>query len=109
MTRAICTSCGTSFWRNPTDTWKTLCVTCWRSTRARTDNEADRLHIQLDRALTEAAMLRRQVARLEARAGIPPEMLARLIRLAHPDKHQGSKAANEATQWLLSQRKEARP
>jgi hypothetical protein len=53
-------------------------------------------------------MLRRQVARLEARAGIPPEMLARLVRLCHPDRHQGSNAATEATQWLLSQRKEAR-
>ena len=85
-----------------------MCVTCWRTTKARTDSEADRLHVQLDRALTEAAILRRQVARLEARAGIPPEILSRLVRLCHPDKHQGSKAATEATQWLLAQRKEAR-
>ena len=36
-----------------------------------------------------------------------PEMLARLIRLAHPDRHQGSEAANIATAWLLAQRKGA--
>jgi hypothetical protein len=31
-------------------------------------------------------------------------MLARLIRLCHPDKHGNSEAANTATQWLLAQR-----
>jgi len=31
-------------------------------------------------------------------------MLSRLIRLCHPDKHNGSEAANTATQWLLAQR-----
>lgn len=109
MTRqlAICTACGTSFSRNPVEPWKNLCLACWRTSKARAGNQADRLHIQLDRALTEAATLRRQVARLEARAGIPPEVLARLIRLCHPDRHQGSEAATKATQWLLSRRKEA--
>ena len=105
--RTTCASCGSTFWRNPAEPWKTLCITCWRTSKARADNQADRLHIQLDRALTEATMLRRQVARLEARAGIPSEVLARLIRLCHPDRHQGSEAATKATQWLLSQRKEA--
>lgn len=38
-------------------------------------------------------------------ASMPPEMLNRLIRLAHPDKHGNSTAANEATAWLLAQRK----
>lgn len=35
-------------------------------------------------------------------APIPPEMLRRLIQLCHPDKHQGSEAANAATRWLLA-------
>lgn len=33
---------------------------------------------------------------------IPPEMLRRLIQLCHPDKHQGSEAANIATRYLLA-------
>lgn len=28
------------------------------------------------------------------------EMLPKLIRLAHPDKHNGSKASTEVSQWL---------
>ena len=35
---------------------------------------------------------------------IPADVLARLIRLCHPDRHNGSATANEATQWLLEQR-----
>ena len=35
---------------------------------------------------------------------IPPDMLARLIRLCHPDKNQNSKASTMASTWLLSQR-----
>jgi len=38
------------------------------------------------------------------RAEIPPNMLDRLIRLAHPDRHGNSDSATQATAWLLSQR-----
>jgi len=39
-------------------------------------------------------------------AGLWPHgMLDRLVRLCHPDKHAGSAAANEATAWLLKQRR----
>jgi hypothetical protein len=37
-------------------------------------------------------------------ARFDPEFLERLIRLCHPDKHGGSKLANEVTQQLLSMR-----
>ena len=40
-------------------------------------------------------------------ATIPADVLASLVRLAHPDKHGGSEAANKATAWLLQQRKRA--
>lgn len=36
---------------------------------------------------------------------IPDDVLNNLIRLAHPDKHNGSPVANKATAWLLEQRK----
>jgi hypothetical protein len=40
-----------------------------------------------------------------AQPSIDSDMLARLIRLSHPDKHGNSKASNEATAWLLALRK----
>lgn len=105
--RSICTSCNTSFWRDPAESWKTLCLSCWRDSKAKTDRQADNLQIRLDKALIENAMLHRKLARLETSTGIPDGVLARMIRLCHPDKHQGSKAATEVTQWLLAQRKGA--
>jgi hypothetical protein len=36
--------------------------------------------------------------------GIPPDVLNTLVRLAHPDRHGNSPAANRATTWLLQQR-----
>ena len=36
---------------------------------------------------------------------IPTDMLLRLIRLCHPDRHGNSEAANNVTGWLLAQRK----
>lgn len=106
--RATCTSCGSTFWRDPAESWKHLCLSCWRESKAKADRQADNLRIQLNRALVENAVLQRKLARLETSTGIPDDVLARLIRLSHPDKHQGSKTATEVTKWLLSQRKEAR-
>jgi hypothetical protein len=50
--------------------------------------------------------LRAEVLRLRQIAPPPIEqnMLSRLIRLCHPDRHGNSEASNEATAWLLSQR-----
>ena len=36
--------------------------------------------------------------------GIPPEQWRRLVQLAHPDRHENSAAAQEATRWLLEHR-----
>lgn len=36
---------------------------------------------------------------------IPEDKLKRLIMLCHPDRHSGSDAAKEMTQWLLKQRR----
>jgi len=103
--RVACSSCGSSFWRTPSESWKRLCLDCWKAGR-KTD-QPDRLA----EVTAERDALRRELARLRLAppaAGIPPDMLARLIRLCHPDRHQGSEAANVATAWLLAQRREAR-
>lgn len=69
-----------------------------------------RLFDDLQRLQEELSAIRFTTSRLRdatpasAEALIDPEMLARLVRLCHPDKHSGSAASNEATAWLLGQR-----
>jgi anti-sigma-K factor RskA len=65
-------------------------------------------HDELLELREEVAEHRRLLSEMLAErkaAAIEPEMLARLIRLCHPDKHgNGSEASTTATQWLLAQR-----
>lgn len=69
-----------------------------------------RLLDDLQRLQVELSALRFTTSRLRdaipasAEAAIAPEMLARLVRLCHPDKHSNSAASNEATAWLLGRR-----
>lgn len=83
----------------------------------REENRPDRLAqltAELAEARAERDRLRLRVLALELDAqrakpeGIPPDMLRRLVRLCHPDRHGSSKAANEATAWLLEQREASR-
>lgn len=106
MTRATCTDCGSRFDRDPAETWKTRCYSCWKKTKAATSlgETPAQLRHELHVALEEAARLRRMLMQVERRSAIPPDVLKKLLHLAHPDKHGGSKIANEATQWLLSVR-----
>jgi len=36
---------------------------------------------------------------------VAPQRIEQLIRLCHPDKHDGHSVATEVTQWLLSMRR----
>lgn len=91
--------------------WKTLCARCF--TRQREAEEEHGLQAQLTRALEENAALSAAVRRLlaeqndgivPAARGIPRDKLRLLLQLCHPDKHNGSRAATEATQWLMEQK-----
>lgn len=111
MTCATCTNCGSSFTRKSDEDWKRLCFRCWQKSKATTPTfgeSANQLRHELYIALEEAAHLRRMLMQAERRSAIPPDMLKRLLSLAHPDKHGGSRIATEATQWLLAQREAAR-
>lgn len=66
--------------------------------------ELERVYGFLDRALSKLSALQAERDRASA---IPPDKLKVLIQLAHPDRHGNSQAANDATVWLLSQRKKA--
>jgi chromosome segregation ATPase len=51
--------------------------------------------------LSELETIKKRRKRGSLGAAIPPEIWRRLVQLVHPDKHNGSKAANEATAWLM--------
>lgn len=69
-----------------------------------------RLRDDQQRLQEELSSLRFTVSQLRdatpvsAEAVIAPQMLARLVRLCHPDRHNNSPASNEATAWLLGRR-----
>lgn len=75
---ATCPSCGSQYLQD--QPWKRICLQCYLQTKGR------------------AAPATRYAV---TPAPIEPGMLRRLIQLCHPDKHQGSEAANIATRFLL--------
>lgn len=111
MTTAYCSNCGSSFARKSEESWKHLCYSCWKRSKAATSSiggTSTQLRNELYEALEEAAQLRRRLIQAERTRTIPPDMLKKLLHLAHPDKHCGSRIATEATQWLLKQREARR-
>lgn len=110
LERATCEECGDTFIRAPGESWKRLCLSCWKATPAAKKAARDKLAqltAELAETRAERDRLRLRVLTLEhadTPPPIPPEMLRRLVRLCHPDRHGGSEAANEATAWLLAQR-----
>lgn len=97
-----CPNCGRRYLQNAE--WKRICYPCWKASKQtpHRDNETEQLR-------AENARLRLQLLQrtLEApREMIPTDMLRRLIRLCHPDRHGNSESATMVTQWLLSQRQD---
>lgn len=103
-----CPECGEAFYQS--EPWKRVCLPCWRESK---DGAPQPRSSDADKLAYENLLLRQQVAQLKRRLtqpmdaprpSFPGDMLARLIRLCHPDRHGGSDAANTATAWLLAQR-----
>lgn len=99
---ATCSSCFCHF--DSDAPWKKLCLSCWqKSKRSSSSAESELLALRLEKLVLLQKIRAYQLFRAPA-PRIPDDVLARLIRLAHPDKHANSAAANEATAWLLAQR-----
>lgn len=81
-----CKHCGNNFLAD--QDWKTMCIPCWIKWKKATDEPEPAKKVEI----------------IQAYEYIPEDMIDRLIRLCHPDKHKNSKASTEATQWLLSVR-----
>ena len=119
-----CKQCGEPF--EADQEWKTICLDCWKANRNRRDQQlveqlerrTRELEAEVDRYRRQSSRQQLEISRLEllliSERGkepprhngqpIPPDMIRRLLQLAHPDKHGGSEAATKATQWLLGQR-----
>jgi hypothetical protein len=111
---ATCKKCGTNFFRTAEESWKTLCIPCFKEKR-----RAEASYFTLwQRATAEADRLAEALETLERQLTVPSALerelrkqLPRLIQLCHPDRHGGSEASNHATAWLLSVKRslEVRP
>lgn len=100
---AVCEQCGEWFARRPSETWKTLCVPCWKEQKR---GEVDSLR-------EENEWLRRRLNRLEGLAESPAWLdflraFPLLVRLCHPDRNGGSREANDATRYLLALREQVK-
>ena len=60
-----------------------------------------RIELELTRLKRENSVLRESRVTSHETVDIPQPMIRRLLQLVHPDKHSGSDAANEVTQWLI--------
>ncbi|MBM3273156.1 hypothetical protein FJY94_07940 [Candidatus Kaiserbacteria bacterium] len=107
-----CQKCGIPFERETGETWKKLCLDCWKASKkptvqactgGRDTGIEDRLRADLEtwrsRAIrAEAALsLHRCPATTEQ---FNADELKTLRRLVHPDKHGNSEAATRLTQKL---------
>ena len=115
-----CRQCGNTFFAD--QPWKRVCFDCWKESKKQSGQwrggtegfvytDAAWAKMEVARLRQENQALDRQVAALQEAlyskanySAIPPDMLRRIIQLCHPDKHNNSPAATEATQWLLKQR-----
>ena len=80
-----CKNCGDVF--SAVQDWKTYCIPCFIKIKKSQENQSNPIVIRSKYILDE-------------------EMLNRVIRLCHPDKHNNSKAATEITQLLLEMKGE---
>lgn len=94
MSTAICIICQCEFERDAD--WKDRCKPCFIKT----------LGTKKRTAYQEQTTVKTVYVEVEKQ--IPLEMINRLIRLCHPDKHDNSQASNIATAWLLDLRKDAK-
>ena len=97
-----CQLCGGTFY--PDQEWKTLCIPCFKISKQRENDSA----LELEELRSENYRLCYQLSTIalanDNNGAIQPDILNKLIRLVHPDRHTTSQAANDATAWLLSQR-----
>lgn len=104
--RAKCQKCGVGFEREPGETWKRLCLDCWKDSKAKQESAEYLLRAQLyavQERLHQAEVRARQLE-LQQQAAVGSqfnvEELKTLRRLVHPDRHGGSEASTRLSQRI---------
>ena len=101
MAKATCPTCGKSFEKD--EPWKKTCLSCWQKKKRAEESPSSGTPDELRSLRAEVGYLRLALTS-QSQQTIEPDMLARLIRLCHPDKHDNSEMSTKATAWLLEQR-----
>jgi hypothetical protein len=111
-TIATCAECGRPF---PRSGVQRTCIGCYKDDKGyeillgdkaflRMQDELVRVQKELDAALVALTVERAKAKEAaDALAGLRAHLKS-LVLLCHPDRHKGSKVANEVTAWLLDLR-----
>jgi len=102
----ICASCGGSFYAD--EDWKTVCLPCWKRRKRQEQAESQSpywapVSATESKLRSQLALANLRIAELEQRAAeveLDPKTLRWLRQVAHPDKHNGSQLATEASVFL---------
>lgn len=110
MKRAYCQDCGKAFLREADETWKKLCVACFKKSKEPADTywinralSAESLAATLQSQVEQQRMTISQLAFRPATSSVERELAENwraLVQLVHPDKHGGSAGATRVSQWL---------
>jgi hypothetical protein len=99
-----CISCGAPFHFSAGEEWKTYCISCYKQKKRneRQPHDASKPKwterekiVYVDRVVYKDRIVNES---------IPQELLKKMIRLCHPDKHGNSQSSNEITAWLLDKK-----
>ena len=117
MSYTHCEKCTAGFWREPEQTWKRLCLDCWKASKQQTaytfsGNRDTAIEERLRRELDGWRLRAQKAENSLASHTCPPaaldlETLKRIRMLCHPDRHGNSQAANEVSQRINQMIREA--
>lgn len=94
-----CSVCKTAFYYADGEEWKTYCISCYKQKKNK-EKFYQRPDSQDPNLGKERVVYRDRIVKEK----IPEDILFKLIRLCHPDKHKNSESSNTITKWLLEQR-----
>lgn len=99
-----CRDCKDPFFYADGEEWKTICIPCFK--KMKNTERSSSVKFKAETQQQEKIVYRDRIVYKEKiiEQKIPPELLNRLIRLCHPDKHKNSETSNDVTKWLLEQR-----
>lgn len=124
MTRAYCERCGAPFYREDHETWKKMCLGCWKRQKAYESkftapsettllrDRVKRLELEVENLRGQNALLKMWLSESEenyqqnSMDSLLDKHIRFLIFACHPDRNGGSAEASEVTRMLLDLRNE---